>query len=223
LLDLGTIRQAWTDEVVDDADIAPFLVRDADQLAAVGQLRYRLFIERDGKPYPFADHLSRSFLEPIDEISLNFAVADGGACLAGVRLTRAVDAVGDPQLKAMLDHAGVVPADLPTIAVNSRMVVAETGRARILIPRLFRQIYRAGGIAGMKSCLACSRSSGTALFERFGFVRVGAFHDAVAGDLVVLRLNATDAQHLQATSSPFLTVYKELFEERAVPAVEAVS
>ena len=217
---LPELHERWTAAILDHPKIAPLLATSAEQRAAVGVLRYRMFIERDGKRYAFADHDNRTFLEPIDELSLNFCVIRQNECLAAVRLTRATDASIDPQLATLVQHAELTDAELQTTAVNSRMVVAESGQARILIPHLFRQIYRAGLGAGITVCLACSRPSGVSLFERFGFLPVGTFDDPIAGKLVALRLNALDVPHLRAVRSPCLDIYEELFEQRALPEVE---
>jgi hypothetical protein len=57
---------------------------------------------RDGKAYAHADRARRCFLEPIDEVSLNFQARKGDRVLAAVRLTHAKDALGDPQMARLL-------------------------------------------------------------------------------------------------------------------------
>ncbi|WP_439605039.1 hypothetical protein, partial [Shinella sp.] len=128
-----------------------------DALNLIGSLRYDLFIERDGKAYAGADHQNRRFLEPVDGYSLNFQVLHRGAPIAAVRLTRAEDAIHDPHLGRIVEHAGLDARDLRQTVVNSRLAVRPETRARLQIPLLFRHMYRIGVLSGAAYCLVAAR------------------------------------------------------------------
>lgn len=187
------------------------VARTRNQMLNVGKLRYELFIERDGKGYGHADRERRVFLEPIDELSLNFHASYHQRCLAAVRLTWAIDAGIDQHLARIVDSSGLSDEDLPKTVLNSRLAIREEMRARLHLPELFRTVYRAGFLNGAKYCLLAARPSLSGLFHRFGFrEQHQQIQDPTAGDLVILRLELGDRENLRSTASPLLQAYDEL-------------
>lgn len=187
------------------------VARTRDQMLNVGKLRYELFVERDGKDYGHADRERHVFLEPIDDLSLNFHASYHQRCLAAVRLTWAIDADIDQHLARIVDSSGLSDEDLPRTVLNSRLAIREEMRARLHLPELFRTVYRAGFLNGAKYCLLAARPSLSGLFHRFGFrEQHKQIQDPTAGELVILRFELDDREHLRSTASPLLQVYDEL-------------
>lgn len=199
----------WSRRVTNDPAIAPYLLAGT-RLEAFGQLRYELFVERDGKAYAHADHANRVLLEPADRVSLNFGVVKNGECLVGVRLTKGSDAHIDEQLSKLLTRYPHL--DRGRVVLNSRLAVAPGGQS--YIPALFRQVYRAVILEGAAFGLVAARPALAALFERFGYVRgSAAFADSLAGELLPLCLDGNDVEHFRKVRSPFLRPRLELSRE----------
>lgn len=57
-----------------------------------------------------------------------------------------------------------------TTVICSRFVVCERMRARLLIPAMFRHMYRTGLSSGMTHSFLAARPSLISIFQRFGFV-----------------------------------------------------
>ena len=45
------------------------------ELSVIGVLRYDLYVARDRKAYPSADHINRSLIEPVDPTTASSSVA----------------------------------------------------------------------------------------------------------------------------------------------------
>jgi hypothetical protein len=180
------------------------------ELSQIGRLRYELFIERDAKTYRSADSERRLFLEPVDSSSLNFFGMIDGCCLTAVRFTRAADAVCDVQLVNILERSDISANLLQTTAVNSRFVVREQVRARLLFPNMFRYVYRRALCMGITHSVLAARPSIVPIFTRFGFVACSAaFFDETAGPLVPMKLDCLNRTHLVETASPLLAEHDE--------------
>jgi predicted GNAT family N-acyltransferase len=186
------------------------------ELQQIGRLRYELFVERDGKSYRDADKDQRLFLEPVDRCSLNFFGAIGNDCVVAVRSTRVQDAGGDQQLCRLVEQAALSADQTSTTVICSRLVVCDRIRARLLIPELFRHVYRAALASGMRHSILAARPSLIPIFERFGFLAVSpAYLDEIAGPMVIMQLDLLDRDHKARTGSPLLPDYDEFVSRRS--------
>jgi predicted GNAT family N-acyltransferase len=199
----------WPHDILADPDGCISIARTEQELREIGALRYELFIERDGKRYSNADHVSRTFLEPIDSVSLNFQARVDGRLLASVRGVRAADAVNDTHLRLLLD--AVELEQIETSVICSRLVVRSEHRARSLIGPMFSHVYRTGMRAGARHCILGTRIDLVGVFERFGFRRVGAqIVDPVASDIHLLSIDMHDLAHLHRINSPLFQLAETL-------------
>jgi predicted GNAT family N-acyltransferase len=186
------------------------------ELLQIGRLRYELFVERDGKSYCDADNDRRLFLEPVDQCSLNFFGAIGNDCVVAVRSTRVQDAGGDQQLCRLVEQSGLPADQVSTTVICSRLVVCDRIRARVLIPELFRHVYRAALASGMTNSILAARPSLISIFERFGFLAASsAYLDEIAGPMVIMKLDLLDRDHMARTGSPLLPDYDEFVSHRS--------
>ena len=211
-----SVSDVWPRRVVEDPAIVPFVLT-GDNLLAYGRLRYELFVERDGKAYPHADHRNRVLIEPVDQWSLNFGAVTDGQCLIGVRLTRAQDAQLDEQLLAVR----TCYEELPTArtVINSRLASYPAGHA--LLPALFRQVFRAVVLSGARYGLVSAREAVAPLFERFGYRRSTLqIDDRIAGPLIPLMLDGDDLDHMRNVRSPYLKPFLELHKRTQEEAAE---
>lgn len=180
-------------------------VTSSKELHAIGRLRYRLFVGRDGESSTYANHGEGWLLEPIDTASLNLWAGSDRRCLAAVRITQGADAVTDPQLLAMLRHCALPQAAYPGCLVLSRLAVRHEARVRALAPALARQAYRVGLAAGASMALLVSRPAEVASFVRLGFKPSGtAWSEPGVGERRCLTLALRDRAALRTTNSPLL-------------------
>jgi hypothetical protein len=178
--------------------VSSIAIATTDQeLLQIGRLRYELFVERDGKSYRSADKDQRLFLEPVDKCSLNFFGAIGNDCVVAVRSTKVQDAGRDERLSRIVEQSALPADQIFATVIYSRFVVCERIRARLLIPELFRHVYRTGLSSGMTHSILAARPSLIPIFERFGFVAGStAFLDEIAGPMVIMKLNLLDRDQL---------------------------
>ena len=207
----------WPDGIIGAACYPEMGVAQTDaELEEVGRLRYDLFIERDGKAYEHADHANRVFLEPIDQVSLNFVARARDRCAVTVRATWANDTVVDPHLEQVVAHANLSSEILDQTIVNSRLAALPTMAARSLITPLFRLMFRVALFANGRFCIAAARTQLIPLFERFGFYQLESrrpYFDEVAGWMSVLLLDMHDRARLVLTGSPYLCIYDEFYSQ----------
>jgi hypothetical protein len=194
------------------------VVDDASSLAEIGQLRYALYVERDQKAYAAADHSNRSFLEPVDDVSLNFRAFQGGRTVAAMRLTRAFDALEDSQLARFIQASKV--DCLENTVVCSRMVVRPELGARILITSVVQHVYRIALHSGASHCVAGSRPNHSELFKKIGFRQRGTCSDPVSGPMKILVVDLRDRCHLVSVKSPLVAVLDEYELGAAQPKID---
>jgi predicted GNAT family N-acyltransferase len=186
------------------------------ELLQIGRLRYELFVERDGKSYRDADKDRRLFLEPIDTCSLNFFGTIENESVVAVRSTRVEDAGGDERLCRLVEQAALPADQISTTVIYSRFVVCDRIRARLLVPELFRHVYRATLSSGMAHSILAARPSLISIFERFGFLAAStAYLEEIAGPMVIMKLDLLDRDHKARTGSPLLPDYDDFVSRRS--------
>jgi len=141
------------------------IAESADDLRTIGELRYSLYIDRDRKAYPCADHRNGCFVEPVDQSSLNIFDVSEGACVTAIRLTKAHLAVDDQYLRRLLAHSPFDASSCDRLTVVSRLVAAEHAEAR--------------------SLMMSARPSPVPFFTPLGFVSSGhSYAEAIGGEMV---------------------------------------
>ncbi|MBI5129070.1 MAG: hypothetical protein HZA66_06485 [Rhodopseudomonas palustris] len=213
------LASVWPSAAMTSGDARIGIARTRADLISVGRLRYERYVAREGKQYGCTDHVGKTFIEPLDRLSLNFFATVNGRVAGAVRLVRASDAPADRHLALLVEAAR--PADPATTVVNSRFAVRPEMAARALIVPMFQQVYRSGLLAGARQCLLATRTELIPLFGKFGFVPLGrTLNDPVAGHLEILALDAFDFAHLASVASPYLPIARSLLG-RLVDAEDA--
>ena len=185
-------------------------------LLQIGRLRYELFVERDGKSYRGADRDRRLLLEPVDKCSLNFFGTIGNNCVVAVRSTKVKDAGCDERLSRIVEQSELPVDQALTTVIYSRFVVCDRIRARLLIPELFRHVYRTALSSGMTHSILAARPSLIPIFERFGFLAAStAFLDEIAGPMVIMKMDLLDRYHKAKRGSPPLPDYDDFVSRRS--------
>ena len=205
----------WPPSAIHSEHDSISIARSERDLRDIGALRYELYVERDGKRYGGADHGARTFLEPIDAVSLNFQARIDGRLLAAVRGVRAEDAMHDPHLRLLLAEIHV--DDIDTAVVCSRFAVRSEHRARAMIKPMFQHVYRAGILSGGRDCILGARADLVGIFERFGFRQTRAHVvDPIANDIKILTMDMHDLSHMRRVNSPLIEISEMLLDTMSV-------
>jgi predicted GNAT family N-acyltransferase len=168
-----------------------------DDLRKVGALRYSMYVERDKKVYAHVDPSKRCFLEPVDLVSLNLMASKRGECLAGLRLTKAREALKDVHLKRLLANTPIASSEFDNLVVSSRFVVAESVHARLQTVALLQEAYRVSLLHGAATGIIATRLALVPFFVRIGFVACATTYvEQIAGELAVLRFDFRNRQRL---------------------------
>jgi hypothetical protein len=156
------------------------------------------------------------FLEPVDKCSLNFFGTIGNDCVVAVRSTKVPDAKCDEQLCRIVEQSSLPAEQTSTTVISSRFVVCERIRARLLIPELFRHVYRTALSSGVTHSILAARPSLIPIFERFGFLAAStAFLDEIAGPMVIMKLDLLDRDHMVKSGSPLLPDHDDFVSRRS--------
>lgn len=173
------------------------IVTTSHDLRKVGALRYSMYVERDKKVYAHVDPSKQCFLEPVDLASLNLIASESGECLAGLRLTKAREALKDVHLSRLLANTPIASSEFDNVVVSSRFVVAKTVHARLQTDALLKEAYRVSLLNGAATGIIATRLALVPFFIRIGFVAYGTTYvEQIAGELAVLRFDFRKRQCL---------------------------
>lgn len=184
-----------------------FALSEAERLN-IYRLRYRIYVEEMGKPYPSADDTLRLLTDQLDATAvLIYLTGDHGDVIGTLRCNRASDVLDCTPLASCLQLADIPSAILPQVTVCSRLVLTRSQRNRVNFWRLVRAIYRWGLEHDIQLNLIHTNEALVPLFTRLGFRPFGdPFLDAQAGTRQqALYLLLHDSDHLQRVISPFLS------------------
>jgi hypothetical protein len=208
---------AWTSRwpaTFDDLSTSISIAKTRTEIDDIGTLRYSLYIERDHKRYPHADHANRLFLDKVDAVSLNFQARHRGQLLVASRLTWADDAEQDPQL-SLLPPPGMSAHERARTILNSRLAALPKLRAKWMIVPLFRELYRHGLLSGAEQCYLATRDDLVPMFTKIGFRKTERIvDDPFAGQLNVLRFDLFDFTSLNRLHSPLMVVASAWLSDR---------
>ncbi|MEJ8837560.1 GNAT family N-acetyltransferase [Ramlibacter sp. AN1133] len=194
------------------APLRAWVAETAADMQAVARLRYEVYIEEQGKPYPSADHANRTWTDALDLANPSVILVAAGDLVVG---TIRVNALDDPEVRAVygpvFDLTGAGAPFAEDAVVCSRLAVAprhRNGRARAL---LLQTIFEHGLAGGAKHCFAASAAPLLRLFRSYGFREyAGPVQDPVVGKLRRSVLKLHDLRHLEAVGSPFVPSAKRL-------------
>ena len=185
-----------------DIQIRP--VNGPKELAAVGRLRYDVYVRELGRRPAGCDDKLAVQVEPEDAVSTIYAAFDGDVVLACLRMTSIDQLAADSRWRKLFDSAEF-PVPETQQAMLSRLVVRADVRASLLAPRLLAAAYdafRAGG--GEVVFLRCMPNL-VPLFEVMGCRRYKAGSaDTDAGFRLPMVMIAGDWTYFEAVKSPLL-------------------
>lgn len=176
---------------------------------AACRLRYDVYIEEQGKPYPEADHCNRLLTDDLD-IDGEIIVAQFDGHIVGTLRANWFDSAATrARYRSMfeLDRFSLIsPAQ---IAVCSRLAASHDHRHCRARELLFETVYRRGLQRGTRLCFAACAPLLLRMFRKYGFREyAGPLNDPIVGRLHRTLLVLDDLQHLARVASPFDPIAK---------------
>lgn len=179
-------------------------VQGADELAAIGRLRYDVYVRELGRRPPGSNDGQGVQLEPEDSQSIIYAAFDGGVAVACLRMTPMDRLPAASRWRNFYDSASF-PVTESQQAMLSRLVVRADYRTTLLAPQLLAAAYdafRAGG--GEVIFLRCAANL-VPLYEVIGCRRYKAGSAGTeAGFRLPMVMIAGDWTYFEAVKSPLL-------------------
>ncbi len=202
--------QRWPVENVKIADDP--LIREQ-----IFRLRYGVYVEEMGKPYPGADHRSHLLTDSLDSTAILLYVTNSTEkVIASVRCNYAADVKNVDGLHLQL--ASLEPPVEPHVTVCSRLVVAkEFRRQRAIIHSLLCAMYSWGLDHDIQINLCHTAEALVPFFRRLGYVESGAkFLDEHSVTIQQpMKLHVLNLQHLAMVKSPFAMVLDQRLRKTA--------
>ena len=176
------------------------------QREAIYRLRYSVYVQEVGKPYPAADHAGGRLHDCIDAESLNLFAMREGEMVGAFRGTfdLAIFQHCDPWSRIVAQLYRQYP-DRRKIALASRLVVAhqERGRTRTAVA-LMCALYYFAREDGVDLCVCHTSERHLRLCARMGWRPFGQpfFHADSASVQIPLVLDVLDAAYMGEVQSP---------------------
>ena len=175
-----------------------------EELAAIGRLRYDVYVRELGRRPAGIDDEQALQSEPEDDASLLYGAFDGDQALASLRMTPVDRLPEDSRWRTVFDMAQF-PVEESKQAMLSRMVVHPDHRDSLLAPQLLAAAYdRFRGEGGELVFLRCTANL-VPLYEVMGCRRYKAGQsDGDAGFRLPMVMITGDWTYFEQVKSPLL-------------------
>jgi hypothetical protein len=181
------------------------------------KFRYRVYVEQQGFFPPTADHSNRILADPLDDVSVSFALLDRDEVVGSLRLTL-LDAIPDPApfIAQLSMQPGLSAFGTAAVGLSSRFMFDTTkpfsGKGMF---RLMMRGYLYGKQHGCRITYGnCSRQLLT-FYEHMGYrTYTGAFSDPVYGEKLPILLILGDRSRFVQLRSPLARCAAHYPEDR---------
>ena len=166
---------------------------DPADLKAIRQLRYKVYIEEQKKPLPWADHAACELPDPLDASGIHFiGTSNRGDVLAAARLHMDPLAIATTLGRMGLD-AAAAELRLP-FGYFSKLVVQRSLRGAGMAATAISAVYNHGRRNGGLYCLCHCNPKLVSYYESIGMYQIGsAFHDPFVGPQVPMMVVVEDS------------------------------
>lgn len=183
------------------------IANSKQDVESIAKLRYKVYIEEQGKPYIEADHMNKSFSDPLDQEATLVMIEKRGEIEGTVRLNYLSSSLAYTQYYDLFELHQFSEMALNTMGVCSRLAVSATCRNGVVREALFNAIYEEGYTGGGCVCFVACAPILLRLFKAYGFREYTTpFNDPTVGSLRRMLLDVEDIAHLKAVNSPFYEI-----------------
>ena len=185
---------------------ARIAVTPEDRLAAF-RLRYDVYVDEQGKPYPDASHDNRLLSDELDADGDIIVVETNEAIVGTVRANCFSSPLTRGRYAHVFDLNRFHAIEMGSIVVCSRLAASAEHRHAVARELLFDSIYEHRLTRNTKLCFATCAPTLARLFRRYGFREYASpFRDPIVGTLHRTVLVLDDVEYLARIRSPFAQI-----------------
>ena len=178
------------------------LAESAEDLKAIYQLRYKVYIDELGRKSKNVNHDEKTIVDPLDEYSSNFLAVDDDLPVGALRITFRRDGeLEDEHLYDLESFGQYFPND---ISMTTKLIVAKSHRQSTVSGRLALACYEHALQNSIKYDFIDTNPHLVRLYQQLGyrFYHPNIFHEEY-GTVVPLVLVLNDVEYLKKVRSPF--------------------
>ncbi len=188
-------------------------VNSVNERQAVYRLRYSIFVEEMGRPQRHANHLRKTIVDSLDVKGHILGAFDRGRIVGTGRLNFLRD--GDIDFwHDLLDLRRVDDVDLSRVSLSTRLMVAQQFRGGTLSALVTSRMFQFLLQQNIAVDFACCKAALLGFFQKLGYLPYSAptLHPD-SGEVIPIRLNLLDIDHLELVRSPLRKVYRSFFDQ----------
>lgn len=193
-------------------------VETAEQMAAVGRLRYRVYVEEMGRNEPHANHECRAVIDPTDTLSTVLASFNSqGEATGTVRYDHFKYLSNDDRRFHFIDT--LPPGLQERSSITCKLITDKSYRRGTLTNRLVLGIFYAAHKQGISVNFINCNPPLDKFFGKLGFVPIGEPRShPIYGSVRIMMVPMHDLDYLASIRSPFTSP-----ELQVVPDEKAAS
>ena len=185
----------------------------ADYLAAL-RLRYKVYVEEMGRPQKYADSITQTVEEPLDEEGRTFVVKDDSSRVMGtyrVNPTKETSFSNFPIYNDLYDIPHFDSHYPGKVLVATKLMLDPGARGLYLFLEMCRQIVRTAIDEGCEVILIDTSPNLLKAYKRLGCkeFKDTQYHPEY-GEVTPLMFSVNDVDYLREINSPLLPVYEQL-------------
>ena len=189
-----------------------------EHLAAIGRLRYSVYIEEMRRDEPDADHAARVLLDPTDRDSTVLAAFDASGNAVGTVRLQSTEQIAE--FDRTFHRFNDLPEELGKVGgLTSKLIVSRAHRKGSVATRLVVAVFELAYTSGHRiNMINCNPPLDT-FFEKLGFVRLAESQQhPVYGTVCLMFHPMADADWLEAIRSPFSRVIDQMGRDEETAA-----
>ncbi len=180
--------------------------------ATLFKFRYDVYINELKRTQSYADHEKGTIIDPLDKTGQQAVVKYKGDIIACARANVLRDGPVGPYFQLYelnkLSDDEVAKASIVTLDM-----VHKNFRKTAVFSRMMQMLYVLGIKRETQFCYMDVNPPLQPLFEKLGFKKIAEKHHFDYGDIVIMKMDILDIDHLNKQKSPFRRVYKQIFSD----------
>lgn len=181
------------------------------------EFRYRIYVEEMGRPQRYANHATKTIVDPLDESGINILAVDQGEIVGCVRTNFLRNgSVGEYDRLYGLDRLSTAQRDEASIC--TRLMVGPSRRRSFVTFGIMKAVYEYGIARGIYLNFIDCNEHLVPFFQKFGYRLTSREQHPEYGEVFILRLDVLDLEHLETVHSPFAPSLRAFLDNKAFEA-----
>lgn len=188
------------------------LARNEEEFLQAARLRYRVTVEEMGLEMFYADHATRTVVEPLDATGHVLLAKHHGREIVG---TLRINFLRDGDVGHYYRSYGIelLPEQVnrSAVSITTRLAVSAAFRGQLVAPLLQAAVFRFARTQGMTHDVIDCRRRLRPYFQVLGYLEhIPQFTHPEFGDVVVQYLPIRNSEYLRSIASPLLKLSPDL-------------